>query len=137
MIALQNRVEQRESHPLQRMAEAALSRYGLAGAEIRELPFAGAAGVASDEARIFGVSFPIGAAPIHPYLGRLAGKIFTLSISPASDESRVAALAWVEEMAALCRDSDEDAPEPVPACDGSLVTLIALGEDSRQCIVYR
>ncbi len=134
MIALQSRIEQRESHPLQRRAQAVLSQYGLAGADIEELPFAGVAG---DEARIFGVSFPAGAAPIHPYLGRLAGKSFTLSIAPASDESRAAALAWIDEMAALCRDTDEDAPEPVPACDGSLVTLIALAGDERQCVVYR
>ncbi len=71
MIALQNRIEQRESHPLQHMAQAVLSQYGLAGAEIRELPFAGVVG---DEARIFGVSFPAGVGvyivPYQPRGGR-------------------------------------------------------------------
>ena len=137
MIAIQNRIEQREAHPLQRLAEAALSRYGLAGATISELPFQGMVGVAGDDAHLFGVSFPGCAAEIHPYLGRLAGKSFTLSMAAPSEESSASALAWIEEMAARCRDTDEDAPEPVPACDGSLVTLIAVAGEARRCVVYR
>ena len=81
MIATQNRLEQREAHPLQRLAEAALSRYGLAGATISELPFQGVAIVAVGGAQLFGVNFPKCAAEIHPYLGRLAGTSFTLSLS--------------------------------------------------------
>jgi hypothetical protein len=118
------------------MAEAALARYGLAGAKLETLPH-----VAGEEERTFGISFPLAAASIHPYLGRLAGKNFTLRMLPPSDESRASALEWVKEIAALCRDTDE-APasrmtEPVPACDGSLVTLIAVGDEMRHCLVYR
>jgi hypothetical protein len=137
VIALQNRIEEKESrqaYPLERLAEAALARYGLGlpQATIENLP-----SVAGDEGCAFGVSFPAGAAGIHPYLGRLAGKSFTLRMSPASEESRAAAIEWAKESAALCRDTDEGAPEPVPACDGSLVTLVALAGDARHCVVYR
>ena len=135
MIALQNRIEEKESrqdYPLERLAEAALARYGLAEATIESLPPA-----AGDEGCAFGVSFAAGAAGIHPYLGRLAGKSFTLRMLPSSEESRTTAIEWVKESAALCRDTDEAAPEPVPACDGSLVTLVALAGDARHCVVYR
>lgn len=135
MIALEHRIERkesRESYPLERMAEAALARYGLAGAKLENLP-----AVAGEEERLFGVSFPIDAASIHPYLGRLAGKNFTLRMLPSSEESRAAAIEWVKEIAALCRDTDEDAPEPVPACDGSLVTVVVNAGEQRHCVVYR
>ena len=135
MIALQNRIEQNESRqadPLEPLAEAALARYGLAEATIMNLPDAAGDGVCA-----FGVSFAADATKIHPYLGRLAGKNFTLRLIPSSEESQAAAIEWVHEIAALCRDTHEDAPEPVPACDGSLVTLVALAGDARHCILYR
>jgi hypothetical protein len=139
VIALEHRAERkesRESYPLERMAEAALARYGLAGAKLENLPHA-----AGEEERAFAVSFPMGVASIHPYLGRLAGKRFTLRMLPPSEESRAAAVKWMKEIAACCRDTEEASaalmPEPVPACDGSLVTLIAVGGDVRHCLVYR
>jgi hypothetical protein len=135
VIALEHRAERkesRESYPLERMAEAALARYGLAGAKLETLPH-----VAGEAERAFGVSFPLAAASVHPYLGRLAGKNFTLRMLPASEESRASAIEWVKEIAALCRDTHKDAPEPVPACDGSLVTLVTVGGDARHCLVYR
>jgi len=135
VIALQNRIEEKESrqaYPLERLAEAALARYGLAEATIESLPT-----VAGDEGCAFGVSFAAGVTGIHPYLGRLAGKSFTLRMLPSSEESRAAAVERVKESAALCRDTDEAAPEPVPACDGSLVTLVALAGEARHCVVYR
>lgn len=142
MITIENRTERKESreaYPLERLAEAALARYGLAEARIESLP--GMTGLAGDEACVFGVSFPASAAEIHPYLGRLAGKSFMVRIAPSAEESSVTslqtALKWAGEMAARCRDTDEDAPEPIPACDGSLVTLISLGNMARHCVVYR
>jgi len=135
VITIENRTERKESgeaYPLERLAEAALARYGLAEARIESLP-----GMAGDKACVFGASFPVSAAEIHPYLGRLAGKSFMVRIALSAEESRDAAFGWAEEMAARCRDTDEEAPEPVPACDGSLVTLISLGNIARHCVVYR
>ena len=117
---------------MERLAEAALARYGLAEATIENLP-----ALAGDEGCAFGVSFAAGAEGIHPYLGRLAGKSFTLRMLPASEKSRKSAIEWVKASAALCRDTDEYAPEPVPACDGSLVTLVALAGDALHCVIYR
>ncbi len=138
MIATRDRIRHRESHPLQTrgLAQAALSQYGLAGATIRELLDLAIAVVAGDE-QVFEVSFPADATEIHPYLGRLAGKSFTLSIGAASENGAASALAWVEKMAARCRDTDISTPEPVPACDGSLVTLVTVDGDMRRCVVYR
>lgn len=114
------------------VAERALRRYGLQGASLTL--------VGGDERTVFQARFPDGeGAPIHPYLGRLAGKGFILRVQPCTGESAHSIHAELTGLAALLRDTDLEGPEPVPACDGALYAKVeAEGADEvYYCVLMR
>jgi Ser/Thr protein kinase RdoA (MazF antagonist) len=117
MIAYECLTEEEQSHRLRRLAEQALERYGLGAAHLTLLSRA--------EDTTFFVEMPTGdGSAVHPYLGRIEGKQFALRVLDAGEESAAAALADVVWLARLLRDTSLVVPEPVPACDGSLVVEV-------------
>jgi Ser/Thr protein kinase RdoA (MazF antagonist) len=117
MIAYECLTEEEQSHRLRRLAEQALERYGLGAAHLTLFSLS--------EDTTFFVEVPFGdGSVVHPYLGRIEGKQFALRVLDAGEENAAAALADIVWLARLLRDTSLVVPEPVPACDGSLVVEV-------------
>ncbi|HYO51023.1 MAG TPA: hypothetical protein VEW94_14320 [Chloroflexia bacterium] len=117
MIAYECLTEEEQSHRLRRLAEQALERYGLGAAHLTLF--------SQSEDTTFFVEVPVGdGSAVHPYLGRIEGKQFALRVLDAGEENAEAALADIVWLARLLRDTSLVVPEPVPACDGSLVVEV-------------
>jgi hypothetical protein len=109
---------------------AALERYCLGGASISDLATSGD--------QTFRVEVPESWTSPHPYLGRIAGQRFVMRVRVSSHESISATLLEADWLAGLLRDTDLDAPEPVPACDGSLAPALWSAESGEvHTILYR
>jgi hypothetical protein len=98
-----------EAEQLHRLAQAVLQRYGLSVARSASYEDAGSA--------LFRVVLVFGEVA-HPYLGRLSQQRLALHVysdpnQVHSEVIRILEMGW-----------DEGAPEPVPACDGSLVVEV-------------
>jgi|GEM_PF-3268567 len=132
MRVYENQEHEERMHRLDEMAEAALELYGLGGAQIVMLGEPG--GV------VFRVEVPAdGPVAYHPYLGKVAGKRFLLRVQSASTSSAASMYTELVCLAALIRDTEMDLPEPVPACDGSLVAELSgegMGEP-QLCALFR
>lgn len=117
---------------MHRKAEAALELYGLGGAEVKML--------GEPSGAVFRVEVPLNSEiAYHPYLGKIEGKRFLLRIESAGTGSTAALYTELVCLAALLRDTDMMLPEPVPACDGSLVAEIP-GDDIDEphlCVLFR
>lgn len=100
-----------EAEQLYRLAQAALGRYGLGDARLASYGDAGSA--------LFRVVLVFGEVA-HPYLGRLSQQRLALHVH--SDPNQVHS----EVMRILEMGWEEGAPEPVPACDGSLVVEVSV-----------
>ena len=118
-----------EIEELMPLAEAALARYGLDGALIQPDD--------QDGRVIFHLVMPADACAVHPYLGRLAGKRFLLQVYDSGEHSVAVIQQDLVQMAALLRDTDLDLPEPVPACDGSLVVEMPGRDEACYCVLFR
>ena len=130
MIASENKTEREKVQNLLAAARSALSRYGLHGAEVAPAEF-------GDEA-MFNVEMPAMPMRVHPYLGRISGQSFLLRVRSGAGSEAVSQLE-VELLAALLRDTDLDLPEPVAACDGSVVVRLpveGLAEEAH-CVLFR
>jgi hypothetical protein len=115
---------------LMEVAALALAGYGLDEADISVIDAA--------EELSFSVTMPSDYASAHPYLGKVAGHSFAMRIRRFDPEQLMASRLEAEWLAALLRDSDYPAPEPVPACDGSLFPgLWVEGIGQMHSVLYR
>jgi Ser/Thr protein kinase RdoA (MazF antagonist) len=94
----------------------ALASYGLSGATIEILDGA--------EDFTFSVHVLVDSSSCHPYLGNVADQRFVLRVRSSGEHDRAASLKEAEWLAALLRDTELVVPEPVPACDGSLLAKV-------------
>jgi hypothetical protein len=109
---------------------AALERYCLGGAHISDLATSGD--------QTFRVEVPESWTAPHPYLGLIAGRRFVMRVRVSSRETISATLLEADWLAGLLRDTDLEAPEPVPACDGSLAPSLWTEESGEvHTILYR
>ena len=133
MRVYENLVEAELSRNIDSLAEAALEMYGLAGAQLEM--------VSTGDDTLFQVSIPSGTGSVfHPYLGRIEGKRFLLQMREAGTQGEVSMYSEVAWLAEMLRETDLNCPEPVPACDGSLVAEVAhegADHERRQCVLFR
>jgi hypothetical protein len=116
-----------------RLAEIALARYALPGAELALIND-------TDETILYKVSFPRCAGAIdHPYLGRVDGQQLVLRIEDAADRRVASTYSELALLTALLRDTDLALPEPVPSSSGELVPEIWVEGmvSPKQCVLFR
>jgi hypothetical protein len=114
-----------------RAVECALVRYDLEGARVS---------LDGMESGLFSVEVPADQGRrVHPYLGRIDGKRFILSMHTGGTQGKAWAQAELEWLLALLRETEAEVPEPVPACDGSLVARIPVskGRGAAYCLLLR
>jgi hypothetical protein len=114
-----------------RAAQSALALYGIEGARVS---------VANGQQDLLSLEVPAEhGRRVHPYLGRIDGKRFVLSVHQGHAEGALWARAELEWLLALSRETDALVPEPVPACDGSLVAQVSYENDQEvaYCLLLR
>jgi hypothetical protein len=113
-------------------AGAALPRYGLDGLCVASAAYA----YEDQDGALFLIEVPDQHDRMHPYLGRLGGKQLVLRVRPCAAQSIAEVEAELALLAMLLRDTELALPEPVPACDGSLVVRVEEGEPVH-CVLFR
>jgi Ser/Thr protein kinase RdoA (MazF antagonist) len=114
------------------LAEAALKRYGLEGANLIL--------ISEIEAALYKVGLPSGdGAILHPYLGRTGGQQLLLRIEDSTEKRIASTYSELVLLATLLRDTDLELPEPVPSSSGELVPELWLDgmERPHQCVLFR
>lgn len=134
MVAYDKRLDsdQKQIEYLLALARQTMQQYGLQGARI-EL-------ISAAQHVAFSLEFSQQAAwAVHPYLGRLAGKRFTLRLHGACSCTQASIRAELEWLATLLRDTDLSLPEPVPALDGRLIPVVRADESGQiwRCVLVR
>ncbi len=118
MEAYERKLAVEDLQSLWATAQTALVRYGLDDLSIEAVE------QGPGQAVELLLSAPEPCTRLHPYLGRLDGRRFLLRIWPCPAQTRQEAMAELLALACLLRDTNLPLPEPVPACDGSLLVRV-------------